>query len=51
LTPLFVRQRSIYRFNAKRFDPASGNYGMGFRDYDPRLNRFLTRDRYSGSSS
>jgi len=40
---------NVYRFNAKRFDPASGDYDMGFRDYDPGLNRFLTRDRYNGA--
>ena len=40
---------NLYRFNAKRFDPASGDYDMGFRDYDPGLNRFLTRDTYNGA--
>jgi RHS repeat-associated protein len=40
---------NVYRFNAKRFDPASGDYDMGFRDYDPGLNRFLTRDMYDGA--
>jgi RHS repeat-associated protein len=40
-----------YRFNAKRFDPATGDYDMGFRDYDPGLNRFLTRDLYNGALS
>jgi RHS repeat-associated protein len=38
-----------YRFNGKRFDQASGNYDMGFRDYDPGLNRFLTQDNYNGA--
>jgi RHS repeat-associated protein len=38
-----------YRFNASRFDPASGNYDMGFRNYDPGLNRFLTRDLFNGA--
>jgi RHS repeat-associated protein len=38
-----------YRFNAKRFDPASGGYDMGFRDYNPGLNRFTTRDNYNGA--
>ena len=37
------------RFNAKRIDPATGNYDMGFRNYDPGLNRFLTRDSYNGA--
>jgi RHS repeat-associated protein len=40
-----------YRFNAKRFDPATGDYDMGFRDYDPGLNRFLSRDMYNGALS
>jgi RHS repeat-associated protein len=31
-----------YRFNAKRFDGATGTYDMGFREYDPGLNRFLS---------
>ncbi|MFW6725098.1 RHS repeat-associated core domain-containing protein [Streptomyces sp. MAR4 CNY-716] len=38
-----------YRFNAKRFDTASGTYDMGFRDYSPDLNRFTTRDMYNGA--
>ncbi|WP_053204941.1 DNRLRE domain-containing protein [Jiangella muralis] len=40
---------NVYRFNAKRFDPATGSYDMGFRDYSPGLNRFLTRDNYNGA--
>src|SRR5262249_4335658 len=31
------------------FDAAAGTYDMGFRDYDPGLNRFLTRDTYNGA--
>lgn len=38
-----------YRFNAKRWDARSGTYDMGFRDYSPGLNRFLTRDMYNGA--
>ncbi|WP_253911450.1 DNRLRE domain-containing protein [Streptomyces sp. CNQ-509] len=38
-----------YRFNSKRWDEPSGTYDMGFRDYDPALNRFLTRDMYNGA--
>jgi RHS repeat-associated protein len=38
-----------YRFNAKRWDTSSGTYDMGFRDYDPGLNRFTTRDMYDGA--
>jgi RHS repeat-associated protein len=40
---------NVYRFNAKRWDPVSGSYDMGFRDYSPGLNRFLTRDTYNGA--
>ncbi|MGH3389012.1 MAG: RHS repeat-associated core domain-containing protein, partial [Actinomadura sp.] len=40
---------NAYRFNAHRFDHAAGTYDMGFRDYDPGLNRFLTRDMYAGA--
>ncbi|MEL3950019.1 RHS repeat-associated core domain-containing protein [Streptomyces sp. LNU-CPARS28] len=38
-----------YRFNSKRWDGASGTYDMGFRDYSPGLNRFTTRDMYTGA--
>ncbi|WP_157745880.1 golvesin C-terminal-like domain-containing protein [Micromonospora purpureochromogenes] len=40
---------NAYRFNAKRWDQASDSYDMGFRDYSPSLNRFLTRDNYNGA--
>ncbi|MEV4481857.1 DNRLRE domain-containing protein [Micromonospora coxensis] len=40
---------SAYRFNAKRWDQSSGSYDMGFRDYNPGLNRFLSRDSYNGA--
>jgi RHS repeat-associated protein len=40
-----------YRYNAKRFDEASGNYDMGFRDYSPGQNRFLSLDLYNGALS
>ncbi|MBQ0894377.1 hypothetical protein KBX37_14940 [Micromonospora sp. U56] len=40
---------NTYRFNAKRVNSSSGTYDMGFRDYDPGLNRFLTRDSYNGA--
>jgi RHS repeat-associated protein len=40
---------NAYRFNADRFDAATGNYDMGFRSYDPGLNQFLTRDLYNGA--
>ncbi|MFL6077091.1 MAG: polymorphic toxin-type HINT domain-containing protein [Mycobacteriales bacterium] len=42
---------NAYRFNAARFDGATGNYNMGFRTYDPGLNSFLTRDLYNGALS
>ncbi|MFJ8072687.1 DNRLRE domain-containing protein [Streptomyces sp. NPDC096176] len=38
-----------YRYNAKRWDAQSGTYDMGFRNYDPGLNRFTTRDMYNGA--
>ncbi|MEU8804883.1 polymorphic toxin-type HINT domain-containing protein, partial [Spirillospora sp. NPDC048819] len=38
-----------YRFNGHRWDQSSGTYDMGFRNYDPGLNRFLTRDTYGGA--
>ncbi|MEV6630256.1 DNRLRE domain-containing protein [Actinoplanes sp. NPDC051470] len=40
---------NAYRYNGKRFDQSSGDYDMGFRDYDPGLNRFLTQDNYNGA--
>ncbi|MFI9811388.1 DNRLRE domain-containing protein [Saccharothrix variisporea] len=40
---------NFYRYNGKRFDPSSGSYDMGFRDYNPGLNRFMTRDSYNGA--
>ncbi|MCP2249652.1 RHS repeat-associated core domain-containing protein [Lentzea aerocolonigenes] len=40
---------NFYRYNGKRFDPSSGSYDMGFRDYNPGLNRFTTRDMYNGA--
>ncbi|WP_176738273.1 DNRLRE domain-containing protein [Micromonospora pallida] len=40
---------NAYRFNAKRWDQGSGTYDMGFRDYSPGLNRFLSRDSYNGA--
>ncbi|WP_234322209.1 DNRLRE domain-containing protein [Streptomyces sp. NRRL B-24720] len=42
---------NAYRFNAKRWDAQSGTYDMGFRDYNPGLNRFTTRDMYNGALS
>ncbi|GII60411.1 hypothetical protein Skr01_04960 [Sphaerisporangium krabiense] len=36
-----------YRFNAKRWDNSTATYDMGFRDYSPSLNRFLTLDSYN----
>ncbi|MFI0480110.1 nucleic acid/nucleotide deaminase domain-containing protein [Actinomadura sp. 9N215] len=46
-----VEPYNAYRFNAHRFDSATGTYDMGFRNYDPGLNRFLTRDMYMGALS
>ncbi|WP_214324798.1 DNRLRE domain-containing protein [Nonomuraea sediminis] len=38
-----------YRFNGKRWDNSTGMYDMGFRDYNPGLNRFLNLDSYNGA--
>lgn len=38
-----------FRFNSSRWDSDSRTYDMGFRNYDPGLNRFLSRDSYSGA--
>ncbi|MGW5366553.1 golvesin C-terminal-like domain-containing protein [Actinopolymorpha pittospori] len=38
-----------YRYTAKRWDSSSATYDMGFRDYSPGLNRFLSRDSYNGA--
>ncbi|MFK4086659.1 RNase A-like domain-containing protein, partial [Kribbella sp. NPDC020789] len=40
-----------YRFNAARYNGATNTYDMGFREYNPGLNRFLTRDAYAGALS
>ena len=40
---------SAYRFNAMRWDSTSGSYDMGFRNYDPGLNQFASRDMYDGA--
>jgi RHS repeat-associated protein len=42
-------QYNDHRYNAARHDDGSGTYDMGFRNYDPGLNRFLTRDMYGGA--
>jgi RHS repeat-associated protein len=39
----------VYRYAGKRFNPATDTYDMGFRDYSPGLNRFLTRDTFNGA--
>ncbi|GGR40801.1 hypothetical protein GCM10010497_49960 [Streptomyces cinereoruber] len=40
---------NAYRYNAHRYDDGSGTYDMGFRNYSPGLNRFLTRDMCGGA--
>ncbi|GGS54631.1 RHS repeat-associated core domain-containing protein [Actinokineospora fastidiosa] len=40
---------NFYRYNGKRYDPASGGYDMGFRDYQPNINRFTVRDTFNGA--
>ncbi|MCW3844989.1 polymorphic toxin-type HINT domain-containing protein, partial [Micromonospora yasonensis] len=48
-TPDGEEPYNAFRFNASRWDANSGTYDMGFRNYDPGLNRFLTRDAYGGA--
>ncbi|PTM53240.1 RHS repeat-associated core domain-containing protein [Desmospora activa] len=40
---------NAFRYSAKRWDPSTQNYDMGFRDYSPGLNQFLSRDMYNGA--
>ncbi|MFG2332776.1 RHS repeat-associated core domain-containing protein [Streptomyces sp. NPDC048604] len=42
---------NVHRYNAKRWDARTGTYDMGFRDYRPELNQFLSRDMYNGALS
>ncbi|GAA2418578.1 hypothetical protein GCM10010404_91470 [Nonomuraea africana] len=47
--PTAKEEYNPYRFNAKRWDNSTGMYDMGFRDYNPNLNRFLNLDSYNGA--
>jgi RHS repeat-associated protein len=40
-----------YRFNAMPWDPGSGQYNMGARNYQPGTGSFDTRDMYAGASA
>lgn len=40
-----------YRFSGKRIHGGTGTYDGGFRDYNPGINRFLTRDFYNNALS
>jgi RHS repeat-associated protein len=40
---------NVYRYNGMRWDGGSRTYDMGFRNYSPALNRFLSRDMYNGA--
>lgn len=44
-------EKNSYRFNTARHDKSSDSYDMGFRDYSPGTNRFLTLDLYNGALS
>ncbi|ONI86988.1 hypothetical protein ALI144C_10125 [Actinosynnema sp. ALI-1.44] len=44
-------EKNSYRFNTARHDKSSNSYDMGFRDYSPGTNRFLTLDLYGGAVS
>ncbi|MEU8247013.1 DNRLRE domain-containing protein [Nonomuraea sp. NPDC048916] len=45
--PTAKEEYNPYRFNSKRWDNSTGMYDMGFRDYNPGLNRFLNLDTYN----
>ncbi|TMR99785.1 polymorphic toxin-type HINT domain-containing protein [Nonomuraea basaltis] len=47
--PTAKEEYNPYRFNGKRWDNSTGMYDMGFRDYNPNLNRFLNLDSYNGA--
>ncbi|YCK35291.1 RHS repeat domain-containing protein [Actinomadura sp. ATCC 39365] len=47
--PTAKEEYNPYRFNAKRWDNSTGMYDMGFRDYNPGLNRFLNLDSHNGA--
>ncbi|MET9251078.1 RHS repeat-associated core domain-containing protein [Nonomuraea sp. NPDC003709] len=47
--PTAKEEYNPYRFNAKRWDNSTGMYDMGFRNYNPGLNRFLNLDTYNGA--
>ncbi|TMR08215.1 hypothetical protein ETD86_48805, partial [Nonomuraea turkmeniaca] len=49
IDPTTKEEYNPYRFNAKRWDNSTGMYDMGFRDYNPGLNRFLNLDTYNGA--
>jgi RHS repeat-associated protein len=49
IDPTTQEPYNVHRYAGKRFDTATGTYDMGFRDYSPGLNRFLTRDMYNGA--
>ncbi|MEV0353264.1 DddA-like double-stranded DNA deaminase toxin [Nonomuraea sp. NPDC050680] len=47
--PTAKEEYNPYRFNGKRWDNSTGMYDMGFRNYNPGLNRFLNLDSYNGA--
>ncbi|MEV0353262.1 DNRLRE domain-containing protein [Nonomuraea sp. NPDC050680] len=47
--PTAKEEYNPYRFNSKRWDNSTGMYDMGFRNYNPGLNRFLNLDNYNGA--
>jgi RHS repeat-associated protein len=47
--PTVQEPYNAYRYSGERWDAHSGTYDMGFRDYNPGLNRFLTRDTFNGA--
>ncbi|RVX40557.1 RHS repeat-associated protein [Nonomuraea polychroma] len=49
IDPTAKEEYNPYRFNAKRWDNSTGMYDMGFRNYNPGLNRYLNLDTYNGA--
>ncbi|NUP48289.1 MAG: DNRLRE domain-containing protein, partial [Catenulispora sp.] len=40
-----------YRYNSARVATATGNLDMGFRTYDPNIDRFVSRDSFNGPNA
>ncbi|MEV6110084.1 DNRLRE domain-containing protein [Streptomyces sp. NPDC051940] len=40
-----------FRFNSARVSTATDNLDMGFRTYNPNINRFISQDMYNGAGA